>query len=215
MKKRLIIFLSVCLIIFAIVFIFIRYPISVSIGNTSKQATYIDYSDGYDFILDGIHYYEKNFNDGWYADTPQGERILIFGEGVKFNHTAYFLDKNNDKNFGIKILGMLDKCIYAFPDDIIYPNPKTEYPNSISIFYSPSAEQDYIHLNLQQNYELIAKISSAVYDNDVYEMLPANILENNDITEISIRLFWDNYPYYFEQILTRNINNQFTINVTD
>lgn len=211
MKKYLIIILSVCLIIFAAAFIFSRYPIDVNIGNTSKQATYIDYSDGYDFILDETHYYEKEFNDGWYADTPKGEQVLIFGEGVKFNHTAYFLAENNDKTLGIKILGTSDKGIYAFPGDIIYPNPKTEYPNRISIFYSPSAEEDFIQLDLQQDHELITKISGAVYDNTVYEMLPESILENSDITEISIRLFWDNYPYYFEQILTKNTDNQFKI----
>ena len=199
----------------------IFYPIS-SVGSDDVPGRYIIrlvengisvYSSHlpFDFCETGNNAYLAKLLGLVDADTPKGEQVLIFGEGVKFNHTAYFLAENNDKTLGIKILGTSDKGIYAFPGDIIYPNPKTEYPNRISIFYSPSAQEDFIQLDLQQDYELITEISGAVYDNAVYEMLPESIIENSDITEISIRLFWDNYPYYFEQILTKNTDNQFKI----
>lgn len=200
------------------VFAFSKLPLKFFAGSSYEKAEYIDYSKGYDFILNSTHYYEKIFNEGWHTSLSTGGTVLIFGEGVPFNHTAYYLSENNDERFGIKILGVLDEEIYAFPSDIPYPDFSTELPDSVKIFTSSYEEEIVtekdIVLESDKDLNQIKKITESVYSNNLYEQLPEAVTGDEGIYRITVCLYWDNYPYYFKKELTKNTDGTFVSETT-
>ena len=212
MKKYVIPLICIFLIIIGIVFLADRLPVQLVAGGSYEKATYVDYSKGYDFILNSTRYYEKTFNEGWYTSLSTGGTILVYGEGVPLNHTAYYLTENNDGKYGIKILDILDKEIYAFPSDIPYPDFSAEPPDTVSIY--TSSDEDEVVLESEKDLSQIKKITESVYDKSVYEQLPEEIKNDEEISQISITLYWDNYPYYFEQILTKSADGEFVPEIT-
>ncbi len=212
MKKYIIALICFFVIILSVVFSFNWLPVKFFVGGSYEKATYVDYSKSYDFILNSTRYYEKTFNEGWYASLSTGGTILVYGEGVPLNHTAYYLTENNDGKYGIKILDILDKEIYAFPSDIPYPDFGTEPPDTVSIY--TSSDEDEVVLESEKDLTQIKKITESVYDKSVYEQLPEELKNNEEISQIAITLHWDNYPYYFEQILTKSADGEFVPEIT-
>ncbi len=179
---------------------------------TPTKATYVDFSTGYDFIMDSTHYYEKTFNDGWYTGISQGDKFLVKGEGKKGRDTALFIDENNDGRFGIMILGELYDEKYVFPSDIPYPDFGTEPPDTVSIY--TSSDEDEVVLESEKDLTQIKKITESVYDKSVYEQLPEELKNNEEISQIAITLHWDNYPYYFIQTLIKTDSGEFVPEIT-
>lgn len=184
------------------------FVVIFSIGElyTPTRATYVDFSSGYDFIMDSTHYYEKTFNDGWYTGIPQGDKFLIKGEGKKGRDTALFIDENNDGRFGIMILGELYDEKYVFPSDIPYPDFSAEPPDTIRIYSSDEYE---VALESEKDLNQIKKIAQSVYEKNVYELLPEEMKNDEGISQINITLSWDDYPYYFTQTLIKTDSGEY------
>ncbi len=173
---------------------------------TPTRATYVDFSTGYDFIMDSTHYYEKTFNDGWYTGIPQGDKFLVKGEGKKGRDTALFIDENNDGRFGIMILGELYDEKYVFPSDIPYPDFSAEPPDTIRIY---SSNEYVVVLESEKDLKQIKKIAQSVYEKNVYELLPEEMKNDEGISQINITLSWDDYPYYFTQTLIKTDSGEY------
>ncbi len=217
-----------CLIsvVLVVVTIFAIFPLTGETVRPSIKAEYADYLNGYDIILDGKNYYEKTFDAGWYVGYPKGDTVYVYGDWILLYDTAYFLAENNKGKYGIKIEESSGADIYVFPSDIPYPDFRYDMPDRVDIVTDDNvivlgSGKSRLEIKLLCDYiqEIkdslqIRKITKVIYENSVYELLPEEIKDDEELNEIKIRLNWDNYPYYFEQILTKNTDGVFIPAIT-
>lgn len=217
--------------LFAVILVFVSVLILFPTNEKTKyppslKAEYTDYLNGYDIILDGKNYYEKTFDIGWNADYPKGDSVHIYGDWILLYDTAYFLAENNKGKYGIKIEEASGKEIYVFPSDIPYPDFRYDMPDMVEILTADKiiilgSGKSRLEIKLLGDYIqaikdsiLIRKITKVIYENSVYELLPEEIKNDEQLNDIKIRLNWDNYPYNFTQTLIKTNSGEFVPEIT-